>query len=148
MTINRIVKRLCRDGYVLPIPQVKDRPYLYMPNPSVIHPQSPRIQHHLAVADLYIQLGQPKVYEIEPIINDEYRPDAYTRLDGEPVLIELQRTVISAKKMQAKVDAFAESFVRKQHDAKTLWIVSDYVYQVKAPTGFTVAQKPILDAVI
>lgn len=148
MTINRIIKRMCRDGYVLSIPQVKDRPYLYMPNPSVIHPQSPRLQHHLAVADLYIQIGQPKVYEIEPTINELYRPDAYTRLDGVPILIELQRTVISAKKMQAKVDAFAEAYHRKQHDAKTLWIVSDYVYTVKTPAGFTVAQKPILDAVI
>jgi hypothetical protein len=142
------MKRLTRDGYVLPIPQVKDRPYLYMPNPSVIHPQSPKIQHYLGIADLYIQIGQPKVYEVEPKVNDEYSPDAYTRLDGEAILIELQRTVISQKRMQQKVDAFAESFIRKQHDAKTLWIVSDYEYKIKPPTGFNIIQKKPLDAVI
>jgi len=147
MTINRIMKRLCRDGYALPIPQVKDRPYLYMPNPSVIHPQSPKIPHHLALADLYIQIGQPKIYEIEPKINDDYVPDVYTRLDT-PIIVELQRTVISQKKMQAKVEAFVDSFYRKQHDARTLWIVSDYVYNVKVPEGFNIVQKPILEAVI
>lgn len=139
MTVNRIMKRLARDGYILPIPQVKDRPYLYMPNPTLIHPQSNKINHFLGLVDLYIQMKQPAVFEIEPIINEDYRPDVYTRKEV-PVLIELQLTPISLKRMQEKVDLFVKAHIKKQHDATTLWIVADTQYQVKIPAGYSVMQ--------
>jgi hypothetical protein len=119
-----------------------------MPNPTIIHPQSNKINHFLGIVDLYIKLGQPKIFEVEPVINDEYRPDAYFRLsDGTPVLIELQRTLVSTKRMQEKVEAFAKAFLKKQHDAKTLWIVADTEYRIKVPAGFSVVQRK-MDAVI
>ena len=140
------MKRLSRDGYILQVPQVKDRPYLYMPNPTIIHPQSNKINHFLGIVDIYINLDQPKVFEVEPIINDEYRPDAYVRVIGDtPVLIELQRTLISIKRMQEKVDAFVKAYNKKEHDAKTLWIVSDTEYRVKIPSGFSIVQKKLED---
>lgn len=144
VTINRIMKRLSRDGHVLQVPQVKDRPYLYMTNPSMIHPQSNKIAHFLGLADLYIHMNQPKIFEVEPIINDEYRPDIYTRLhdaDNTAVLIELQRTLISVKRMQEKVDQFAKAYHKKEHDAKTLWIVADSEYRIAVPSGFTIVQR-------
>ena len=144
VTVNRVMKRLSRDGYILQVPQVKDRPYLYMPNPTIIHPQSNKINHFLGLVDIYISLNQPKIFEVEPIVNDEYRPDAYVRLDGDtPVLIELQRTAISTKRMQEKVDAFAKAHMKKEHDAKTLWIVADTEYRVKIPSGFDIVHKKI-----
>jgi len=116
-----------------------------MPNPSIIHPQSNKISHFIAIADLYIGLKQPKVFEVEPVINDDFRPDAYVRDISlpSPVLVEVQRTVISTKKMQAKVDEFVKSYLKKQHDAKALWIISDVEYRLDIPEGFSVIhQKP------
>ena len=142
VTVNRILKRLSRDGYVLPIPQVKDRPYLYMPNPAIIHHRSNKIEHFLGLVDIYLRLKKPKIFEVEPQINDEYVPDAYTRINDRPVIIEYQRTLISTKKMQSKVDAFVESYVRKQHDARTLLIVSDHNYpKITIPSGFHIIHK-------
>jgi competence CoiA-like predicted nuclease len=85
-------------------------------------------------------MNQPKIYEVEPRINNEYIPDVYTISSAGPVLIELQRTPISLKRMQQKVDAFADAFLRKQHDAQVLWIIADTHYKVKAPSGLNVVQ--------
>lgn len=85
----------------------------------------------------------PKIFEIEPPISDDYRPDVYTRLKDTPVIIEYQRTIISNKKMQAKVDLFIESHIRKKHDATILWIVSDYAYKVSFPSGYSVVHKKL-----
>jgi hypothetical protein len=143
VTINRILKRMSRDGYILQVPQVKDRPYLYMPNPSIIHPQSNKIEHFMAIADLYIAMKQPKIFEVEPMINDDYRADAYIRNSDsdKPVLVEIQRTVISTRRMQAKVDEFVKAYLKKQHDAQTLWIISDVTYRLEVPAGFSVVQQ-------
>ena len=137
------MKRLVRDGHVLAVPQERDKPYLYMPNPALIHLKSMKTDHFLGLVDIFIQLKQPPIYEVEPIVNDDYRPDAYTRIDGAPVIIEYQRTIISSKRIEYKVNAFVESFYRKQHDAKTLMIVTDHPYKVGTPPGFTVLQKQI-----
>jgi hypothetical protein len=111
-----------------------------MPNPSLIHLRSASTDHFLGLVDLYIALGQPQVYTVEPQITEEYRPDAYTRLPA-PVLIELQRSTISSKKMQQKVDQFVKSSQEKKHDARTLLIVTDRPYSIKVPSGFNVVQR-------
>lgn len=111
-----------------------------MPNPTLIHPRGSKTEHFLAIADLYIALDQPKIYEVEPTISEDYRPDAYARLDV-PVIVEVQRSTISSKKMQEKVDLFVKSASRKQHDARTLWIIADRPYTVKAPSGFQIVQR-------
>lgn len=113
-----------------------------MPNPSIIHPESQNIRHFLGLVDLYIQLGKPEVYEIEPIVNASYRPDVYMH-SPHPILVEYQRSKITIKKMQEKVDHFEKSFHANEHDAKTLWILSDVSYSIKIPQGFQVIQSPI-----
>lgn len=103
----------------------------------MIHPRSAKLEHFLGLVDLFIELGQPEIYQIEPAISDEYQPDVYLR-NPEPVIVEYQRTRITNKRMQDKVDAFVYSAQQKKHDARVLWIVSDYIYTVKAPPSFTI----------
>lgn len=110
-----------------------------MPNPTLIHPESSKIRHFLAIADFYIQAGKPEIYEVEPTIAEEYRPDAYMRL-GEPIIVEVQRTRISVKRMQDKVDWFAKTHKQGKHDAKSLWIVTDVPYPISIPIGYKVKQ--------
>lgn len=141
VTVNRIVKRLQRDGWILQVPRPKDQQYLYMPNPARINMQSSKIPHFLALVDLYIMLKQPEVFEVEPPVSESYRPDAYTRIRDTPIVIEYQRSLVSTKKIQKKVDEFAESFYLKKHDSRVLWLYSGVRYHVKVPDGFTVVHK-------
>lgn len=113
-----------------------------MPNPSIIHPRSSKTHHFLGIADIYIRLNQPKIYTVEPQINDEYIPDFYTRLP-DACIGEFQRSTISSKKLQEKVDQFCDAFKRKEHDAKTLLIVTDLRYSLKVPNGFNVIVKSL-----
>jgi hypothetical protein len=92
---------------------------------------------------VFLQLKQPDVFEVEPVISKEYQPDAYTRIgpDGTPTIIEYQRTKISKAKMEYKVREFVDTHKGNLHDAKTLLIVSDTPYDVTAPTGFNIVQR-------
>lgn len=115
-----------------------------MPNPAMINMQSPKLKHFLGLVDVYIALGQPEIYEVEPQITDEYRPDAYTRINDAPTLIELQRSTISRKKFQLKVDLFVQSFKMKKHDAKRLLVYTDSPYKLTVPAGFEVIQQKLV----
>lgn len=114
-----------------------------MPNPVIVHTESAKIKHYLAIADFYVTIGQPAIYEVEPQIDKEYIPDAYTRLGELPVVVEVQRSYISNKKMQNKIDGFVKTYLAGKHDARTLWIVSDQRWQIEVPEGFTVEQKQL-----
>lgn len=136
-----MLKRLERDGYILQIPQPRDRPYLYMPNPARTHHQSSKLEHFLGLADLYIDYGMPEVFEIEPDICPEYRPDVYMIKGGEHIIIEYQRTIITRSKMQDKIDRFVQAYNRGKHSSRALWIVSNFKYNhVIYPSQFTVLQ--------
>jgi hypothetical protein len=147
-TAWRICNRLARDGYIIAIPQEHARPYLYMPNPPIINKRSSRIDHFLAIADLYLTLGCPDHYDVEPPFanGNGYRPDVYATIDGERVCIEIQRSHKSNRHIQAKVNGFIRTFYRGDHKARTLWIVSDRRYNVKIPERdarvFTIKHMP------
>lgn len=92
--------------------------------------------------DLYLQLGKPKQYVVEPEIRGfDYRPDVATIMDGEPILIEYQRSHTSNKEMQKKVNGFAQSF--PAHGCRTLWIVTDRKFKIEEPKGYQVFFKPL-----
>ena len=139
-TANRVLKRLERDGYILQIPQRRDKPYIYMPNPAKMHHQSSKLEHFLGLADIYLQFGKPVTFEIEPDICEAYRPDAYMVFKDRHILIEYQRTTISQKKMQDKVNRFMEAYTQGRHKCRELCIVSNYKYNVTHPKGFAVHQ--------
>lgn len=113
----------------------------------MIHTESTKIRHFLAIADFYIRLGQPQIYEVEPYVDENYRPDAYTLVTGEPIIVEIQRSHISYKRMQEKIDNFADTFRRGKHNARMLWIVSDEEYRVRIPAGFQVEQISLTEGV-
>lgn len=113
-----------------------------MPNPTICHPESQNIRHFLGIAEIYLYLGQPSVFEVEPQVNANYRPDAYVRCE-EPMIVEYQRSKITIKKMQEKIDLFAKSCQNGEHDAKTLWVVSDITYNVTTPKGFQLIQSSL-----
>lgn len=114
-----------------------------MPNPTIIHTESSKIRHYLAIADFYIQIGCPEIYEVEPQIAEDYVPDAYTRIDGTPILVEIQRSYISNRKMQNKIDSWVRTYREGKHDARTLWVVSDLPFKVQVPNGFVLEFKEL-----
>jgi hypothetical protein len=138
VSTNRVIKRLIRDGYAVAVPQENGKPYLYMPNPTIIHPRSRRIEHFLKIVDLYIETCLPDHFDVEPTFSNEYRPDVYATINGERMVIEVQRTRISNRKMQEKVDAFMRSYYMKEHDARTMWICASMRYDVSVESGFKV----------
>lgn len=103
-----------------------------------MHHTSSKLEHFLGLADLYLQLGRPSVFNIEPQISDEYRPDAYMVKDGSHAVLEYQRTLISQKRMQDKVDRFVNAYAAGKHRCRIMLIASNVKYKVTAPTGFTV----------
>jgi hypothetical protein len=137
---NRICKRLGRDGYLTVLPQRLGEQYLYMPDPPIIHPRSTRINHFLKIADLYIELGKPNHYDVEPPFNN-YRPDVYATIGEISVCIEVQLTRVAKRKIQSKVDRFVRSYYLGEHKARVIWIYTEKTYDLKAPNGiFTVKQ--------
>lgn len=113
-----------------------------MPNPTVIHPRTVKLNHYLKLVDLYIHLGCPQVYIPEPNFK-EYLPDVYMKdLKGNPICVEVQLTQISSKKMQKKLDQFVSSY-GKEHDARILLLVSDSPYKIQVPKGFNVHTIPV-----
>lgn len=97
---------------------------------------SSRIEHFLAIADLYIQLHEPETFVVEPQINKHYQPDIYLIYNNEPVIVEVQRTRTSLKRMQEKVDEFQKSYYRGDHQARTLWIQGHVEYPIKIDSKF------------
>ena len=142
--VNRVAKRLSRDGWLLAIPQAREEQYIYMPNPAMINMQSPKLKHFLGLVDVFLTLGQPEIYEVEPQVTEDYRPDAYTRIEGVPTIIELQRSTISTKKMQLKVDLFIQAYKLKKHDARRLLVYTDITYRLNVPSGFEVIQEKLV----
>lgn len=98
-----------------------------MPNPTIIHPSSTRINHFMGLADLYMKYDQPPTFIVEPDMKHEYCPDAYMINEkDEQVCIELQLSKVSNKKIQEKVDGFVNSYRDGKHFAKKLYIVTDH----------------------
>jgi hypothetical protein len=105
----------------------------------MIHPNSTRTKHFLAIAEFFIRIGKPKTYIVEPNLECEYyRPDVYMDYKSEHIIIEIQLTHISTRRMQEKVDNWVKSYKEKKHYAKKMWIVSDNLYRIAAPEGFEV----------
>lgn len=135
---------MSRDDYIISVMQPKDRPYLYMPNPTMIPPSSGRIEHFLGIADVYLSLGMPPTFVVEPDLSKEYKPDAFVKTDkGAIAVIEYQRSRISNNKMQDKLNEFVKAFKQKEHFVKTVIIYAHKAYDVSVPEGFQLLQKPI-----
>lgn len=143
MTVNRVLKRLVRDLHITAIPQPRDCQYLYMPNPTIIHPRSRSREHFLAIADFYIAAECPSTFIVEPDLKCDYRPDIYYRdQEGTSYVVEVQLSKVSNKVMQEKYDKFVTSYRQKKHDAKMILIVSDREYKIQEMEGYIVRTIP------
>lgn len=131
------------EGSILQIPREKDKTYLYMPNPAMIHGKSQKVNHHLKVVDVFISLGCPVNFYIEPEYG-HYRPDAYLIDElNKHICIEVQLTPISKTKMQQKIDNFVATYLNEHH-AREMYLYTDHRYDgIKIPEGFKVHKLPI-----
>jgi hypothetical protein len=121
----------------------KDETYLYMPNPALIHTESSKRSHALAVVDTFIRLGKPRHFDVEPNFGTGYRPDAYATIRGKKVVIEVQRSHISNKKMQDKVDGFVRTHREGKHEATCMYVVTDENFSISAPAGYNLYKVPL-----
>ena len=85
-----------------------------------------------------MRYGQPVIFEVEPDLKCDYRPDVFMIRNGKRIFIELQLTRISNKKMQDKINRYTQSFYLKHHNVDNLWIVTDHLYNLSAPDGFNI----------
>jgi len=131
------------NGCITQIQRERDKPYIYMPNPTLIHPKGIKIDHYLKIVDFYIHTGCPPVFVPEPNYKN-YKPDVYMHdKKGNPICVEIQITPISSKKMQKKVDEFVSTY-KKEHDAKIMLLVSNNAYDsVKMPSTFSLIRIPL-----
>lgn len=118
-----------------------------MPNPTIIHPTSTRTNHFLAIADFYIRIGQPQIYEVEPDLKHDWRPDAYTIIKGEHIAIEIQLSHKSNKVIQEKINGFADSHRRGLHQARKMWLVTDRPFKFTVPVGYDVEVLPLTEEI-
>jgi hypothetical protein len=114
-----------------------------MPNPTLIHPRTVKIDHYLKIVDCYIHFGCPDVFEVEPAYKT-YNPDVYMKdRKGNAICVEVQITPISTKKMQTKIDQFVSTY-GKGHDAKIMLLISNQEYhKVVMPPSFKLVRIPI-----
>lgn len=109
---NMTLKRL-RDRKYLTVSPYR-QPFIYTLNPSPIKKDSNKIDHFLALSDVYIRLlqhGNVKVFEVEKRYPDaDVRPDIFTIFKGTPLYIEVQNTAYSNKVMQKKIDLYNEFY--------------------------------------
>lgn len=134
--------RLFRQGYVIQIPQPKDRPYLYKHAESAIRHNTSKQDHYLAVVDTYIELGMPDFFDVEPSLKS-YQPDVYCRIGHQLWCIEVQLSKVSSAKIQKKINEFTKSYQREEHDALNLWIKTSYRWsELQAPSGVDIKITP------
>lgn len=132
------------EGKLLQIPRERDKCFLYMPNPSIIHPRSIKIEHHLKLLDFYIHMECPEKFVLEPKLG-EYEPDVYM-IDSfnRHCCVEIQITPITNKKMQTKIDQFVKEY-KKNHMAKIMYLVTDNEYsKIKMPSDFKLVKIPMV----
>lgn len=114
-----------------------------MPNPTLIHPRTVKIDHYLKIVDFYISMNMPENFLPEPTLG-EYKPDVYfIDGNGNHVVVEIQLTPISTKKMQKKIDQWVSTY-KKKHNAKIVLLVSDKEYtNLTVPSGFSICHSKI-----
>jgi hypothetical protein len=118
-----------------------------MPNPTIIHPNSTRTNHFLAIVDFYIRIGQPDIYEVEPDMKHDFRPDAYTIVNGEHIWVEIQLSHKANKTIQEKVDGFIEGNKKGKHQARKMWMVTDRPFKLSVPSGYSVDVVPLNEGI-
>ena len=109
---NYALKRLRDRGYIEA--NLDKKPFVYFPKPSPIKKDGNKVDHFLAIVDVYIKLAQknkPKKFDIEPRYTDaEVRPDIFTIFKNTPFWIEVQNSVYTHSVMKKKIELYQKYF--------------------------------------
>lgn len=142
---NIMLKRLRLQGDV--VADTSRRPYIYFPADSRIKKQSQKIDHYLAIVQVYQQLckqGALKRFDVEPKYGSKgtVEPDIFCIYRGSPFFIEVQRSIYADKYMTQKLKRY-EQFKRegkwRRFDWQPqepifphIWIIGDKDYDTSA----------------
>jgi len=133
---NRVMLRLTRENKVSV--SKERRMYNYFPSKH-IKKDSSKLNHYLAIADLYVKLMQfdkPRRYDVEPKLNfiNGPEPDVFAIWHNKLFFIEIQLSDYSKKQWQEKMNRYEMYFLSEAwkgldwqpQDKKlfpTVWIV-------------------------
>lgn len=109
---NYALKRLRDRGYI--DANLDKKPYVYFPKPNSIKKDGNKVDHFLAMVNVYIKMSQKlkiKRFDIEPRYKDaEVRPDIFTIFKGTPMWIEVQNSVYTHNVMKKKIELYQKYF--------------------------------------
>jgi hypothetical protein len=148
VSVNRVLKRLRMDGYVLVNSDRSFKPYIYFYNPSPIKLDSQKIDHYLMIAQGYIDMNKfSKVedYIIEPKIEHaDFIPDATCKWLGNDWFLEFQNSTYTVKQLYAKLDKYKEYHAQGYWNNQRVLIIGktnlkldtdEYPFKVKQVRG-------------
>lgn len=106
---NLVLKRLRRDGLVKCA--TDRRKYVYFSQEQRMKPDSQKVAHFLAIADVYRRLRSvevPRVFDVEPKLGGKGHPepDVFAIWKAAPWFIEVQRTTYTEKYMAEKLNRY------------------------------------------
>lgn len=109
---NYALKRLRDRGYI--DANLDRKPYVYFSKPTSIKKDGNKIDHFLAVVDVYLKLTkkkQPTRFDVEPRYTDaEVRPDIFVIIKGTPFWIEVQNSTYSQSVMKKKIELYQKYY--------------------------------------
>ncbi|MEK3853462.1 replication-relaxation family protein [Cytobacillus sp. FSL H8-0458] len=148
VSVNRVLKRLRMDGYVLVNTNRSFKPYIYFYNPSPIKLDSQKIDHYLMIAQGYIDMSKySKIedYKIEPNIEQaDFIPDVACKWLGNEWFLEFQNSTYTVKQLYAKLDRYKEYHDKGYWNNQRVLIIGktnlkldaeDYPFKVKQIRG-------------
>ena len=126
-------------------------PYVYFGVPRRIQKRTNTLNHHMAIVDFWIWLLEgSRAYNCpDPVVvsyehnfgRGKAKPDIILEWEGKTWFVEVQRSVISQKKMDKKMKMYEEVYVDGAYEKEfTVWVVTNKPYQLNTdiPTKQTV----------
>jgi hypothetical protein len=141
------------------------QPYVYLPYKGGPKRGSQKIDHFLAIANVYLKLretGKLRRFDIEPKLGDKgiVEPDIFTIWNKWPLFIEVQRSNYSDTIMKRKLKRY-EAYFRSMEWVNldwqpkgrkpffpNLWIISNRNYDVSWLSGIRVRQAKTLEELL
>jgi len=144
---NMVLKRLRRDGYI--DANTSRQPYVYFPKDSKMKRNSQKINHFLAIVNVYKQLlvyEEPRTMTIEPKYGSKgyMEPDMFVIWRESPFFIEIQKTQYTDKQMGEKLQRYEqyyqsglwqdESWQKERKVFPFLLVISNTPYPISSNT--------------
>lgn len=115
------------------------RPYVYFAYPLRIKKQSAKLDHWMALVDVYHDLKEAavpfEIVEMEYSFGKGYpQPDLILQINDHCLFVEVQRT--KETRMQKKIDQYRNLFIKSKHEIFckefVIWLRTDRKYKVKS----------------